>query len=254
MITFGHDEHLSRQFPDPAHLRFDLFEVNQHLATTSTQRVIEWADHLFDDGLVLTTSFGIQSAAMLHLATQVKPDIPVIWIDTGYLPPETHEFAAELTERLDLNLRVYRGDLSPEEMEMAYGRLWESDDLADLNRYDQIRKVEPMRRALREANASAWLSGLRHQQTDFRRTLEPLSYDGYRYKILPILNWSSQDVDAYLARHQLPHHPLYFEGYVSVGDWHSSRPVQTSDTHERDSRFHGLKQECGIHLPGAVAA
>ncbi|HIK43536.1 MAG TPA: phosphoadenylyl-sulfate reductase, partial [Leptolyngbyaceae cyanobacterium M65_K2018_010] len=203
----------------------------------------------FGEGLVLSTSFGIQSAVMLHLVTQVVPKVPVIWVDTGYLPVETYRFAEDLTARLDLNLKVYQSPLSPARMEAIYGRLWEQPDVEALNRYDQIRKVEPMQRALRELGATAWLTGLRADQTDHRRSLDRVGIQDGRYKLMPILKWTSKQVYQYLVEHDLPYHPLFDKGYVTVGDWHSSRPITAADTNERDTRFKGLKQECGLHLP-----
>ncbi len=239
-------------FKDSKSFRFDIYEINHHLAKTSAEEAIEWATNRFGNGLAMTTSFGIQSAALLHLATSVNPDIPVIWIDTGYLPAETYRFADQLTKRLNLNLKVYQSEMSPARMESDWGKLWESGRLEDLNLYDQIRKVEPMKRALAETGTQAWLAGLRSQQTDFRKTLSPLSYDGERYKLLPILDWHSRDVYEYLTQHDLPYHPFFDQGYTTVGDWHSSRPLTAEDESERNTRFGGLKQECGLHLPGAM--
>ena len=227
----------------------DLDAVNLRLAHADPQRVVEWAAAAFGDRLVLSTSFGIQSAVMLHLATRALPDIPVIWIDTGYLPPETYRFAEALTEKLKLNLKVYQSALSPARMEARHGRLWEREDVAALNLYDRLRKVEPMRRALLELGASAWLAGLRADQTDHRRTLRRVGRQEGRYKISPILAWTARDVHRYLKAHDLPYHPLFDQGYASVGDWHSSRALATGDASERDTRFRGLKQECGLHLP-----
>lgn len=226
-----------------------LAEMNQQLANASADQAVHWANDTFGDGLVMTTSFGIHSAVMLHLVTQVIPNIPVIWVDTGYLPTKTYVFADQLTERLRINLKVYQSPLSPARMEALHGRLWAQDDLESLNRYDQIRKVEPMQRALRDLKATAWLAGLRSNQTDHRKTLQPVNLQNSIYKILPILNWHSKAVYDYLVEHDLPYHPLFDEGYVTVGDWHSSRPLTATDEDERDTRFNGLKQECGIHLP-----
>jgi phosphoadenosine phosphosulfate reductase len=204
---------------------------------------------MFGDGLVMSSSFGIQAAVMLHLATQVKPDIPVIWIDTGYLPAETYQFAEDLISRLNLNIQVYQSPISPARMEALYGKLWELDDVEAFNRYDYIRKVEPMQRALRDLKATAWLAGLRSKQTDHRKTLDVVGIQGDRYKVLPILDWHSRDIYNYLTEFDLPYHPFFERGYTSVGDWHSSRPVTADDEHERNTRFRGLKQECGLHLP-----
>jgi len=214
--------------------------------------IIEWAAEKFGDDLVMSTSFGIQAAVMLHLATRVVPEIPVIWVDTGYLPPETYRFAEKLIDRLNLNVKVYQSPLSPGRMEALHGRLWEQDDVDALNLYDRIRKIEPMQRALRELGASGWLAGLRAEQTDHRKTLPILGQQWDRYKLLPLLHWTARDVHTYLNAHDLPYHPLFHEGYTTVGDWHSSRPLGEADGHERDTRFRGLKQECGLHLPQAA--
>ncbi|MBE9108963.1 phosphoadenylyl-sulfate reductase [Nodosilinea sp. LEGE 07298] len=227
----------------------DLNAVNQEWGDADASSLVQWGHKTFGDGLVLSTSFGIQSAVMLHLVTQVVPNIPVIWVDTGYLPVETYRFADELSLRLDLNLKVYQSHLSPARMEALHGRLWEQHDVESFNRYDQIRKVEPMHRALAELGATAWLTGLRSDQTDHRKSLGRIGYQGGRYKLLPILKWTSKDVYDYLVAHDLPYHPLFDKGYVTVGDWHSSRPITAADDNERDTRFKGLKQECGLHLP-----
>lgn len=227
----------------------NLEKLNRQFADADATAVVKWGVEAFGDGLVMSTSFGIQSAVMLHLVTQVYPDIPVIWIDTGYLPEKTYKFADELTRRLNLNLQVYQSPMSPARMEAIHGRLWAEDDVESLNLYDQIRKVEPMQRALQELNAKAWLAGLRADQTSHRKTLDYVGKQGDLYKILPILDWHSRDVYYYLQAHALPYHPMFDEGYVTVGDWHSSRPVTAEDDDERNTRFHGLKQECGLHLP-----
>lgn len=233
----------------PQQIEIDLQAVNQKLANTEAIAIVEWAAKTFGEGLVLSTSFGIQAAVMLHLVTRVVPDIPVIWVDTGYLPPETYLFAEELTEKLKLNLKVYQSTISPARMEAIYGKLWAQKEVESLNRYDQIRKVEPMQRALQELNAVAWLAGLRRGQTNHRQTMEIVSQQGEQYKVLPILNWHSKDIYQYLTAYDLPYHPFFDQGYVTVGDWHSSRPFTATDSNERDTRFHGLKQECGLHLP-----
>ena len=227
----------------------DLDAVNQELETANAQQVVEWSHQTFGDRLVMSTSFGIQAAVMLHLVNSIIPDIPVIWIDTGYLPPETYRFAEQLTARLNLNLKVYQSSMSPARMEALYGRLWDRDDVKALNRYDYIRKVEPMQRALKELKAQGWLAGLRSSQTNHRQNLRRLEKQGEQYKIHPILSWNSKDIYDYLTANDLPYHPFFDLGYVSVGDWHSSRPLTAEDDNERDTRFHGLKQECGLHLP-----
>jgi phosphoadenosine phosphosulfate reductase len=232
----------------------DLERLNRCLEGAPAAEIVEWADATFGDGLVMSTSFGIQSAALLHLVTRVRADVPVVWVDTGYLPAETYRFADELTRRLDLDLHVVQSELSPARMEALHGRLWERDDRAALDLYDRIRKVDPMERALRELGATAWLAGLRGDQTRHRGSLPIVGRQRERFKVLPILSWTPRDVHRYLKVHGLPRHPFFERGYATVGDWHSSRPVRAGDTHERDTRFRGLKQECGLHLDEDQAA
>ncbi len=251
-LNEGHSENLSLSDQSPSATKFapvNLKALNQKFEQAEAAELIEWGAQTFGDRLVMSTSFGIQAAVMLGLVTSVIPEIPVIWVDTGYLPPETYRFAEKLTERLSLNLKVYQSPLSPARMEALYGRLWEEGTVEAFNQYDQIRKVEPMQRALQELGAIAWLTGLRSQQTDHRKTLDRIDQQADRYKLLPILHWHSKDVYDYLKTHDLPYHPFFDQGYVSVGDWHSSRPLTAADTDERATRFNGLKQECGIHIP-----
>jgi phosphoadenosine phosphosulfate reductase len=183
---------------------------------------------------------------------QVAPGIPVILIDTGFLFPETYRFADELTQRLKLNLKVYQSPISPARMVALHGPLWEQGR-EGLDKYDRMRKVEPMQRALKELDAAAWLAGLRSQQTDHRKTLATVGLQNGIYKVHPILRWTTKDVHAYLKKHDLPYHPLYEKGYPSIGDWHSTRAITGEDAHERETRFRGLKQECGLHLPASEA-
>ncbi len=229
--------------------QLDLNLLNQEFDQENAFSLVQWSQETFGSGLVMSTSFGIQAAVMLHLVTQVIPNIPVIWVDTGYLPSETYKFAEELTTKLQLNLQIYQSSMSPARMEALYGKLWEQNDLESFNRYDSIRKVEPIQRALRELNATAWLAGLRGNQTQHRQTLKRIDRQGAIYKVHPILYWNSRDIYQYLTAHDLPYHPFFDLGYVTVGDWHSSRPLTADDANERDTRFNGLKQECGIHLP-----
>ena len=115
-------------------------DVSESLEEQSASARIQWANEQFSNGLVMSTSFGVQSAVMLHLVTQQLPTIPVIFIDTGYLFPETYRFAEELTERLSLNIQVYKASMSPQEQEANYGKLWEQG-LEGLERYNKINKV-----------------------------------------------------------------------------------------------------------------
>ncbi|MCS4502610.1 Phosphoadenosine phosphosulfate reductase [wastewater metagenome] len=223
----------------------ELEALNRELAGADATARVAWALAHFPGRLVLSSSFGAQAAVMLHLVTRQRPDIPVVLIDTGYLFAETYRFVDELTERLALNLHVYRSPLSAAWQEARYGRLWEQG-VEGIERYNRMNKVEPMQRALSELGADAWLAGLRRQQASSRAELDVVAVQNGRYKVHPIIDWSDRDVYYYLRRHGLPYHPLWHEGYVSIGDWHTSRPL-SDDLTEEQTRFFGLKRECGLH-------
>jgi phosphoadenosine phosphosulfate reductase len=194
---------------------------------------------------VLSSSFGAQAAVSLHMVTRQCPRIPVVLIDTGYLFPETYRFIDELTERLALNLKVYRATASPAWMEARHGRLWEQG-IEGIDRYNRMRKVEPMQQALAELDASSWFAGLRRSQSRSRASVAFAEHRHARWKFHPIADWSDYDVGRYLARHKLPYHPLWQQGYVSIGDVHTSRRWEPGIEPE-DTRFLGLKRECGLH-------
>ena len=228
-----------------ADLGFDPRETNERLEKASASERLAWASAQFGGGLVLSSSFGAQAAVMLHLASQVRPDIPVIFVDTGYLFQETYEFAERLAKRLEVNLRVYRSRRSPAWQEAIDGKRWEQG-VEGIEAYNQENKVEPMERALDELQATSWLAGLRRQQSKTREDLPVLGLAGGRVKIHPIIDWTSKTVHEYLKANDLPYHPLWDQGYVSVGDKHSTRKLEPGMT-EADTRHNGIKRECGLH-------
>ena len=223
----------------------DLAAVNGRLAQSAAEDRIAWAYDTFGQSLVLSSSFGAQAAVMVSLASRVAPNIPVLFVDTGYLFPETYQFADLLAERLKLNLRVYQPKLSAAWLEARHGKLWEKG-LDGLNAYNQMAKVEPMKRALAETGAKAWLAGLRRSQSGSRENLPVVGLQDGRYKVHPIIDWTDRDVHRYLEANDLPYHPLWHKGYVSIGDVHTSQPLSAEMTPEQ-TRFFGLKRECGIH-------
>jgi phosphoadenosine phosphosulfate reductase len=223
-----------------------LDELNAWLDARDAAERVAWALDSLPGEHVLSSSFGAQSAALLHLATRQKPDIPVVLIDTGYLFPETYRFADALTERFALNLKVYRPQLGIAWMEARFGRLWEQG-LEGIERYNRLRKVEPMRRALAELGARTWIAGLRRAQSESRRAIRVLELREGRWKLHPLADWSDRDVWNYAQAHDLPYHPLWEKGYVSIGDVHTTRALADGMRPE-DTRFFGLKRECGLHL------
>ena len=221
---------------------------NEQLEKLKAQERVEWAMENLPGHFVLSSSFGIQSAVMLHMMTQVDPNIPVLVTDTGHLFPETYQFIDEMTERFNLNLKVYSAKESAAWQIARYGEQWAQDEAA-LKRYNQVNKVEPLERGLNELHANTWFSGVRRQQSEFRQGLSVLSTLRGRFKVHPIIDWSNKDVYQYLTKHDLPYHPLWEQGYVSVGDTHSTQPL-SAGMDEKDTRFSGMQRECGLHTDG----
>jgi len=224
---------------------FDLEAMNRELEAVSAEQRVAWALENFSSRIVMTSSFGAQSAVCLHMVTQQWPEIPVLLVDTGYLFPETYHFIDELTERLSLNLHIHRAQHSPAWQEARYGKLWEQG-IEGINRYNQLNKVEPMQRALRDLGVGAWISGLRRQQAKSRQHLDVLLWRNGRCKVHPVIDWTDRDIYRYLSKYELPYHPLWEQGYVSIGDVHTSHRLVDGMSPE-DTRFFGLKRECGLH-------
>ena len=225
-----------------------LADINEALEAMDAQARVAWALENLPANHIVSSSFGAQSAVMLHMLTQAQPNIPVVLTDTGYLFPETYGFIDELTEKLDLNLHVYRAELSAAWQEARFGRLWEKG-IEGIEKYNQMNKVEPMQRALGELKAGTWFAGLRRSQSDTRGKLPVLQKVGNQFKLYPIIDWSNKDLHYYLKEHNLPYHPLWEQGYVSIGDWHTTQSLQEGMS-EQDTRFFGLKRECGLHEVG----
>jgi phosphoadenosine phosphosulfate reductase len=223
-----------------------LQELNAWLAARDASERVQWAIATLPGEHVLSSSFGAQSAAALHLVTRESADIAIVLIDTGYLFPETYRFADELTSKLGLNLKVYRPEIGIAWMEARFGKLWEQG-VAGIDRYNRLRKVEPMQRALGDLGARTWIAGLRRSQTRERQAIDFLELRDGRWKFHPIADWNDRDVWNYLQLHNLPFHPLWEQGYVSIGDVHTTRAWQPG-MREEDTRFFGLKRECGLHF------
>ncbi len=220
--------------------------INEKLAAMTATERIAFALECLPGNHVLSSSFGAQAAVSLHLATNIAPNLPVILIDTGYLFSETYQFIEQLREQLRLNLKVYQSPQSPAWMEAMHGKLWEKG-LLGIEQYNQLRKVEPMQRALDELGAQTWIAGLRRGQASTRAQIDFLALQNQRWKFHPIADWTDRDIWAYLQRHQLDYHPLWHQNYVSIGDVHTSAVLAVDAASAEDTRFFGLKRECGLH-------
>lgn len=223
-----------------------LEETNRFLSGLSAAERVAWAIENIPGLHVMTSSFGVQAAVMLHLVTQVHPGIPVVVVDTGYLFPETYQFMDALTSRLGLNIVVCRAELSPAWQEARYGKQWEQG-VDGIKAYNHRNKVEPLDIKFDELGVATWFTGLRREQASSRAETPFIDVAAGRIKVQPIADWTKQDVHRYLEQHELPYHPLFEQGYVSIGDTHSTRPLELGMT-EEETRFGGLVRECGLHV------
>jgi phosphoadenosine phosphosulfate reductase len=220
--------------------------TSNDLEKQSAEQRIDWAIQNFSQNIFMSTSFGIQSAVMLHIITQKIPHIPIVFIDTGYLFPETYEFAETLSKRLKLKVLTFKSLVEPKQQELKYGKLWEQG-IEGLNKYNKLNKIDPMKRAIKELNKKAWFAGIRREQSQSREEKPVVEIQNNITKIYPIIDWDDRKIYIYLKKNNLPYHPLWNKGYVSVGDWHSSKPL-TSNMKPEETRFNGIKRECGLHL------
>lgn len=220
----------------------DAAAVAGELEKRNAGQRVAWLAEMFGGRLVTSSSFGLQAAVMLHLLSQNAPDVPVIFVDTGYHFPETYRYLEELSGLLNLRVRRYVPSMTAAHQESVYGRLWESDPKA----YARLNKIEPMNRALKELGANVWLSGLRRSQSTSRAERAMAEQQGRTLKVYPILDWADAQIASYFHEHKLPRHPLEKEGYLTMGDWHSTRKPQNGEGPE-STRFNGKKYECGLH-------
>lgn len=218
---------------------------NERFAKLTASQRVACALQTLPETHILTSSFGAQAAVCLHLLTAAKPDIPVVVIDTGYLFPETYQFIEQLSVLLDLNLRVCRAAQSPSWQEAIYGQRWQQG-VAGLEQYNYDNKVEPMQRALQDLRVGTWFTGVRRSQASSRAATPFIQHSGSYFKVAPIADWTDRDVHKYLKEHDLPYHPLWEQGYVSIGDVHTTRSIHEAGSAEQ-TRFFGLKRECGLH-------
>lgn len=235
----------------------DISALNELFERSHPLDVIRWAFAEHGEGLVMSSSFGADSAALLHMATQVMPEIKVIMIDTGYLFPETWQFMEELRRRLSLNVWVYRTRRDP----IAY--LQEAGEANPQFRQDikaccAVNKNEPFDRAMAELKPAAWLRGIRRQQSQSRadKQFVELSPRYKCYAISPLLNWGGREIHQYLKAHDLPYHPLRDKGYLSIGcnPLSCTRAIAAGED-ERSGRWSDTgKVECGINLTSLDSA
>lgn len=202
------------------------------------QRIVE----VFEPGrLAVSSAFGPSSLVIMHTLHDLDIRLPVLFVDTLHHFPETLAQVEQVRERYDLDLRVYRPEESLEAFEARYGpRLWERD----LDRYQQVAKVEPFNRAT--GNFDAWITGRRRQQSETRAEL-PIAGGSPQVKLNPLADWNRTQVWQFILANNIPYNPLHDLGYASIGDMPLTTKVGEGED-ERAGRWRGTaRTECGIH-------
>jgi phosphoadenosine phosphosulfate reductase len=193
----------------------------------------------------LTCSFQAEDMVALHMALEFQPDLPVLFLETGYHFPETLAYRDTMAQSWRLNLINLQARLPREQQEQQFGLLYQTDP----NRCCRIRKVEPLMEGLEPYEL--WITGLRREQSPSRRNLQ--REESHRLpsgksilKLNPLAEWTWKDVLAYAVAHEIPLLPLYEQGYTSIGCAPcTSLPADPSNP--RSGRWGGVKLECGIH-------
>jgi phosphoadenosine phosphosulfate reductase len=211
--------------------------------TKSPQEILEWAIHNYGDDIAMSSSFQTQSMPLLHMATRIKPDIRVFFIETGYHFWETLIFCVRVASEWNLNVIDLHRDPKWDHFMRANLRTL---PVEDPNLCCYIHKVQPMQRALN--SVWCWISGIRRDQTEERAHAQILELqESGLIKVNPMMNWTKADVTRYIKEHNLPIHPLLEKGYRSIGCAPCTVAVGANDS-DRAGRWAGRgKTECGLH-------
>lgn len=231
--------------------RFDVEKINADFQDPDPAALIHWAVKQFSSKLIMTSSFGVESMCLIHLAITVRPEIPIVLVNTGYLFPQTLAFMEAMRLRFHLNVREYHSRNDPIVWLMVNGEP-DSRVRRNVEACCAANKNEVFDRAMRELAPAAWLRGVRSHQSDHRAAMTPVQWNKRVncWAISPLLGWNNRDIHQYMKKYELPYHPLWEQGYNSIGcnPETCTRPVGT-DQDQRSGRWAGLeKKECGIHL------
>ncbi|GAB4139562.1 MAG: phosphoadenosine phosphosulfate reductase [Cyanobacteria bacterium J069] len=231
--------------------QFDLDALNQQFDTATPQEILAWSVEQIPTGLVQTSAFNVDDLVLtdiLYKQLQPAQPVPVLFLDTLHHFPQTLELVAKAKDLYTLNLQVYKiPDVDTREAFAAkYGEaLWD----ADILKFHDLTKIEPLNRGLSDLNTVAWITGRRRDQATTRADMPVFELDKQgRLKINPLASWTRQDSWAYVAEHGMIYNPLHDQGYPSIGDEPITTPVGEGED-ERAGRWRGMgKTECGIHI------
>jgi phosphoadenosine phosphosulfate reductase len=193
-------------------MNLDLDKINQELREKSPIEITRWAMEL-GKKTIGTTSFSPNSAVMLHLITETERNTPIIWIDSGYNVPDTYRVAEQLMADLSPNMQIYIPEMTAERRNAILGGIPHPDDDPEIHEeFTRQVKLEPFQRALNDLEPEVWVSGIRREETDFRKTLDIVSVDNRGIlKVAPLFYLTEQDVQAYMTEHELPTCRHYFD-------------------------------------------
>ena len=188
-------------------------EFNQHCSKLSAQEIIQQAFELKKSKqAIVTTNFSPYEAVILHLCTQVQPDIKVVWVDSGYMLEETYHFAHKAINQLNLNIDIYTPRITKAHREAIYGNITNIlDNEEELQKFADEVKLEPFKRALAQIKPDLWFTALRREQSPYRKTLDYVSLEADILKVNPILDWEKSNLEKYIAENNLPNQTTYFD-------------------------------------------
>jgi phosphoadenosine phosphosulfate reductase len=241
--------------PKQADAQLEVASLNAMFESAEPIKVIEWAAAQFPGELMMTSSFGAESALLLHMANQVVPGIRIVMVDTGYLFPETWQHMELLRRRLNLNIWTYRTKNDP--ITWLHHNGEENPEWRkDVDACCAANKNEPMERAMKDLHPQGWLRGIRRSQSKSRENAQFVTWsDRYQcYAISPLLKWGSREIYQYMKKNDLPYHPLYEKGYPSIGcnPLSCTRPVQIGGDARSGRWAEADKLECGINLTNSL--
>ncbi|HYX31690.1 MAG TPA: phosphoadenylyl-sulfate reductase [Oligoflexus sp.] len=229
----------------------ELTEWNRRYASLPALDIVQLSSRWFSPNLVLASSFGPEDLVLMHLALQQDQRPEIFVLDTGRLPPETYDLIERWRLRYEVKFRFYYPDpVALESFVTTHGPNAFYESAERRKQCCQIRKVQPLQRALQ--GKDAWLTGLRREQSAARSTIDLFAFDeAGRLKISPLIDWSRQEVWDYIRTHKLPYNPLHDKGYASIGCAPCSRAIEAHED-ERAGRWWWEDQshkECGLHSP-----
>jgi len=186
-------------------------QLNHDIAGKSAQEIIAWALERAGDEAIISTNFRAYEAVLLHLVTRARPDIPVLWADHGYNTPQTYKCAEQIIDQLGLNIHLFVPKRTRAHRDTVNDGIPDIENQAAHDAFTAEVKLEPFTRGLNELNPSVWFTALR-RETQYRQSLEVVSeFKPGLLRVSPVLDWSDEQMDAYLAEHNLPSERMYFD-------------------------------------------